>query len=137
MKVTSFLLFAQLGNASLITKCLLLCHTKFSRIGGVLQENRATPPEKGPVAPTFSETPCASQEGASMLLRRKGGLLRREGGFLTFLESAGKIFDRYKGRLKMFRERFLAFIVPCLFWDQEELRGNSSCRGAVVTTTSL
>ena len=28
------------------------------------------------------ERPCASQEGASMLLRREGGFLRREGGFL-------------------------------------------------------
>ena len=28
------------------------------------------------------ERPCASQEGASMLLRRAGGFLRREGGFL-------------------------------------------------------
>ena len=28
------------------------------------------------------ERPCASQKGASMLLRRGGGFLRREGGFL-------------------------------------------------------
>ena len=28
------------------------------------------------------DRPCASQEGASMLLRSEGGLFRREGGFL-------------------------------------------------------
>ena len=28
------------------------------------------------------ERPCASQEGASMLLRREGGFLRRAGGFV-------------------------------------------------------
>ena len=28
------------------------------------------------------DRPCASQEGASMLLRREGGFLRRDGGFL-------------------------------------------------------
>ena len=34
--------------------CATLCRICFPGFGGVLQENRATPPEKGRVAPTFS-----------------------------------------------------------------------------------
>ena len=50
---------------------------RFPGFGGVLQENRATPPQKGPVAPTFSALEGVSHFKLSL------GRCRGTGGTLS------------------------------------------------------
>ena len=61
-------------------------------------------PATRPKTPPTLERPCASQEGASMLLRREGKFSRIEGGFLRrgggFLRRAGGFLRRGGGFLR-------------------------------------